>query len=83
MSAYQNNKGIVMRDIEMDNYKDDEIVKELVDAFLVVNRHIEAHTDTESSEAEKQFRKDFGEYMSVEVQRVAPKFWNTIKEQND
>lgn len=69
-----------MRQIELDNYQDDEVVREVADAFLVVNRNIQANTlDEDSTPEQIQFAKDFSEYMGKELERIAPKFWETIK----
>jgi hypothetical protein len=69
-----------MREFEFNRYKDDETVRNLVDAFMIVNRHIESETDHESTEKELEFRKKFSDYSSKEIERIAPKFWETISQ---
>jgi len=63
---------------EYDAYRDSETVRSLVDSILVVNRNIQSNLS--DNEEDVVFAKAFNRYASSDIQRVAPTFWETIKE---
>jgi hypothetical protein len=66
---------------EYDAYKDSETVRNLVDSILVVNRNIQSNiVDEDAPEEDVAFVEAFNRYAASEIQRVAPTFWETIKE---
>jgi hypothetical protein len=66
----------ITREFDYDAYRDSETVRELVDAILIVNRNIQ------SNEGNEELVEHFDKYMEKEITRIAPKFWESIK-QND
>jgi len=70
----------ITREFDHDAYRDSDTVRELVDAYLIVNRNIQSNTlDEDSDIIEKTFAKSFSKHMAKEIERVAPKFWERIK----
>lgn len=66
---------------DYDAYRDSETVRKLVDAILVVNRNIQSNiADKDAPKEDVAFVQAFGRYAASEIQRVAPTFWETIKE---
>lgn len=63
----------ITREFDYDAYRDSETVRELVDAILIVNRNIQSNSDDD------QLKEMYGNYMSKEIERVAPKYWEKIK----
>ena len=62
-------------------YRDSETVRTLVDAILIVNRNIQSNiVDEDATEEDVAFVEAFNRYAASEIQRVAPTFWETIKE---
>lgn len=74
----------ITREFDYDAYRDSETVRELVDAYLIVNRNIQSNTLDENSDMmETTFAKSFGKHMASEIERVAPKYWEKIKLEQD
>jgi len=66
---------------EYDAYRDSETVKELVDSLLIVNRNIQSNVACkDASNEEIAFVDGFSNYMASEIERIAPAFWETIKD---
>lgn len=66
---------------QYDAYRDSETVRTLVDAILIVNRNIQSNiAEEDAPEEDAAFVDAFNRYAAREIQRVAPTFWETIKE---
>lgn len=69
-----------LEETERDAYLEDETVREIVDAHLLVARSIQSELGKDASEGEKHFAKVFDQYAMTKIKSIAPKFWERIKE---